>query len=44
MKLAKVFDFSFIFVTKEVLTLKPGMQVGELALLNNEPRAATVRT
>ena len=44
MKLAKIFDFSFIFVTKEVVSLKPGSGVGELALMNNEPRAATVRT
>jgi CRP-like cAMP-binding protein len=44
MNLSKVFDFSFIFVNKEVLNVVPGMQIGELALLNNEPRAATVRT
>ena len=32
LKLVKIFDFSFIFVTKEVFVYKPGSSFGELAL------------
>lgn len=35
-------QFSKMSQYKEVLKMQPGMQFGELALLKDEPRAATV--
>lgn len=41
-KISKVFDFKILILHKEVDILGAGSQIGELALLNNEVRQATV--
>ncbi len=41
-RLQTIFDFSHAYFNKEVGVLKPGTQFGELALINDAPRAATI--